>query len=141
MTAARLGGSIAWGLIAFLSVGVAGYAMFLVATGFRFVPPVVMQNGFPSPLGIEVHITASGIALLLGAFQFLKALRSKLPAVHRWMGRIYVTACTVGGIAGASIALFSSSGPVAGWGFFTLAILWLIATSMAWTRALARDFV
>lgn len=141
MSAARVGGSIVWTLIMLLSVGTGGYALFLAATGFQYVPSTVLANAFPSPLGIEIHITASGIALVLGAFQFLKALRSKLPAVHRWMGRTYVLACTVGGAAGASIALFSSSGPIAGWGFFTLAILWLISTTMAWTRAMARDFV
>ena len=75
------------------------------------------------------------------AGRFLKALRSKLPAVHRWAGRIYITACAVGGVAGASIALFSTSGPIAGWGFFLLAITWLVTTGMAYTRALQKNFV
>jgi uncharacterized membrane protein len=140
MSAGKLGTSTTWGLIAFLSVGVGGYAMFLVATGFKYVPPVVLQNGFPSPLGIEVHITAAAIALLMGPFQFLKVLRTKLPAVHRWMGRIYVTACIVGGIAGGSIALFSTSGLPAGLGFLSLAILWVPFTLMAWISAMRKDF-
>jgi uncharacterized membrane protein len=141
MSAARVGGSVAWTLIMLLSVGTGGYALFLAATGFQYVPGEVLANAFPSPLGIEVHITASGVALLVGAFQFLKALRSKRPAVHRWTGRIYIAACLVGGAAGASIALFSSSGPIAGWGFFLLAICWLITTGMAWTRALQKNFI
>lgn len=141
MSAARVGTSIAWGMITLLSVGTGGYALFLAATGFQYVPPVVLDNAFPSPLGLEIHIAASGVALLLGGFQFLKALRSRVPAVHRWMGRTYIAACLVGGVAGASIALFSSSGPIAGWGFFLLALAWLFTTTMAWTRAMRRDFV
>ena len=57
------------------------------------------------------------------------------------MGRIYIAACLVGGIAGLSIALYSTAGPIAGWGFFLLAVLWLITTTMAWSCALRRDFV
>jgi hypothetical protein len=78
--------------------------------------------------------------MILGAFQFLKVLRTKQPTIHRWMGRIYIAACLVGGAAGLSIALYSSAGPVAGWGFFFLAVLWLFTTIMAWTSALRRDF-
>jgi uncharacterized membrane protein len=78
--------------------------------------------------------------MLFGAFQFLKVLRTKAPAVHRWMGRIYIAACLVGGTAGLLIALYSSAGPIAGWGFFTLAVIWLFTTSMAWRSALKRDF-
>jgi uncharacterized membrane protein len=141
MSASRAGTHIAWGLLTFLSVGVGGYALFHVATGFAFVPPEVKANGFLTPLGLETHIAASAIAMTLGGFQFLKILRTKAPSIHRWMGRIYIAACLVGGIAGLSIALYSSAGPIAGWGFFTLAALWLLTTGMAWISALRRDFV
>jgi uncharacterized membrane protein len=138
MTAARIGGSIAWTVIMLLSVGVGGYALFHVATGFQNMP---LQNPMLSPWGLQVHIAASGIAMILGAFQFLKVLRQKAPAVHRWMGRIYVTACVVGGLAGGAIALSSTAGPVAGWGFFLLAVFWVPFTLMAWVSAMRRDFV
>jgi uncharacterized membrane protein len=141
MSAARVGTSIAWGLIALLSVGVGGYALYHAATGFEGVPAEVKANAFFTPLGLQTHIAASGVALLLGAFQFLKPLRTKLPSIHRWMGRIYVAACVVGGIAGGSIALYSSAGPVAGWGFFLLAVFWVPFTLMAWVSAMRRDFV
>ena len=138
MTAARLGTSVAWGLIAFLSVGVGGYALFHVATGFQFLP---LENPMFSPWGLRVHIGASAVAMIVGAFQFLKVLRQKAPAVHRWMGRIYIAACVVGGLAGGTIALSSTAGPIAGWGFFLLAVLWVPFTLLAWTSAMRRDFV
>ncbi len=137
MTVARIGGSIAWTVIMLLSVGVGGYALFHVATGFQNMP---LQNPMLSPWGLQVHIAASGVAMILGAFQFLKVLRQKAPAVHRWMGRLYVTACVVGGLAGGTIALSSTAGPIAGWGFFLLAILWVPFTLLALAAAMRRDF-
>jgi hypothetical protein len=138
MTAARIGGSIAWTVIMLLSVGVGGYALFHVATGFQNMP---LENPMLSPWGLQVHIAASGIAMILGAFQFLKVLRQKAPAIHHWMGRLYVTACVVGGLAGGTIALSSTAGPVAGWGFFLLAILWVPFTLLALAAAMRRDFI
>jgi uncharacterized membrane protein len=93
-----------------------------------------------SPYGLQLHIAASAVAMILGAFQFLRVLRQKAPGVHRWLGRFYIASCLIGGAAGGSIALSSTAGPVAGWGFFMLAIIWLFATVMAWAAALRRDF-
>jgi uncharacterized membrane protein len=131
---------ILWSAMALLSVGVGGYGLFLVLTGFQFVPPVVMNSHFFSPLGIQIHIAASSIALTVGAFQFLKPLRIRHPQVHRWTGRVYVVGCVVGGLAGGAIALYSASGLVAGWGFFVLALLWVPFTLLALAAAMRRDF-
>jgi uncharacterized membrane protein len=138
MTAARIGTHVAWGLIAFMSVGVGGYALFHVATGFAHLP---LTNPMFDPWGLRVHIAASAFAMILGAFQFLKVLRQKAPVVHRWMGRAYILACVVGGVAGGTIALSSAAGPIAGWGFFLLAVFWVPFTLLAWTSAMRRDFV
>jgi uncharacterized membrane protein len=132
---------LAWATVAVLSVGVGGYGLFLVLTGFQFVPAPIMNSGFPSPLGIQIHIAASSIALAVGAFQFLTPWRVRQPRVHRWTGRVYVTACLVGGLAGGAIALYSSSGLIAGWGFFVLALLWVPFTLLALAAAMRRDFV
>lgn len=137
MTAARIGLHATWGVIAFLSVGVGGYALFHAFTGFVHLP---IMNPMLDPYGLQVHIAASGVAMILGAFQFLKVLRQKAPSVHRWMGRAYVLACTVGGLAGGTIALSSTAGPIAGWGFFMLAVFWVPFTLLAWTSAMRRDF-
>jgi uncharacterized membrane protein len=138
MTAVRIGTHTAWGLIAFMSVGVGGYALFHVVTGFAHLP---LTNPMFDPWGLRVHIAASAFAMILGAFQFLKVLRQKAPSVHRWMGRAYILACVVGGVAGGTIALSSTAGPIAGWGFFLLAVLWVPFTLLAWTSAMRRDFV
>lgn len=137
--AAGLGRWSGWGLMALLSLGVGSYALYLTLTGFAMLSPEL--NRFPSPLGLQTHIAVSGIALILGPFQFLKGLRRSAPGLHRWMGRIYVAACLIGGVAGGVIAMYSSAGPAAGAGFLALAVLWLLTTGMALRSALKRDFV
>jgi hypothetical protein len=137
MTAASVGNYAIWGVIAFLSVGVGGYALYHVATGFQNLP---LTNPMFDPWGLRVHIAASGFAMILGAFQFLKPLRRKAPSLHRWMGRGYILACTIGGLAGGAIALYSTAGPIAGWGFFMLAVLWVPFTLLALFAAMRKDF-
>jgi uncharacterized membrane protein len=124
-----------------LSIAVGGYALFLTLSGFAFVPSNVKANAFPSALGIDIHIAASAFALLMGPWQFRRSLRTQHPRVHRWMGRTYVMACVIGGIAGASIALFSQAGPVAGTGFLVLGVLWVVTTSCGWRAARDRRYV
>lgn len=138
MTAAKAGNFAIWLVIMLLSVGVGGYALFHAFTGFVYLP---IMNPMFDPWGLQVHVAASGVAMLVGAFQFFKPLRARAPALHRWIGRIYVLACVVGGLAGGSIALSSTAGPIAGWGFFMLAVLWVPFTLLALRAAMQRDFV
>jgi uncharacterized membrane protein len=132
---------IGWIVVTVLSVLIGAYAVAVVATGFAIVPAEVTANRFPTALGLRVHIVASGVALLVGPFQFLRPLRRRAPRVHHWMGRTYILACLVGGLAGGSIALFSASGLVAGAGFFALAICWLFCTVRAYLAVRAGDYV
>jgi hypothetical protein len=132
---------IGWILVAITSVLIGAYALFLMASGFTLVPEEVAGNRFPSALGLRIHIVASGIALLTGPFQFLRPLRRRFPVVHRTLGRIYVVACLVGGLAGGLIALFSTGGLVAGFGFLALAIVWLTCTIRAWLAVRRHDYL
>ena len=138
MSAASIGNFTAWAVITLLSIGVGGYALYHVATGFEHLP---LTNPMFDPYGLRTHIAASAFAMILGAFQFSKSLRRKAPTLHRWMGRGYVLACVVGGLAGGAIALSSTAGPIAGWGFFLLAALWLPFTLLALAAAMRKDFV
>lgn len=136
-----LGRRIGWGLMTVSSVAVGAYALFLVATGFEFVPASVTANRFPTALGLRTHIAAAGVTLLTGPFQFLRPLRRRFPAAHHWIGRVYIAACLVGGSAAALIALFTASGLVAGVGFFLGAIVWLVCTVLALVAVKRRDFL
>ncbi|WP_456789098.1 DUF2306 domain-containing protein [Cellulomonas sp. P5_C5] len=72
-----------------------------------------------------VHIVGGGLALLLGPWQFWAGLRRRRPRVHRWIGRGYLTAVGIGGLAGLVMAPFNSAGFVGFFGFGTLGVLWL----------------
>jgi hypothetical protein len=71
---------------------VAAYALLtyaLLPLGLRLHPD--MRAVFESyRLGIYGHVFGSTIAMTLGPFQFASRLRSRLPQVHRWLGRLYL---------------------------------------------------
>jgi uncharacterized membrane protein len=138
MTVGKAGNFAIWLVIMVLSVGVGGYALFHAFTGFAHLP---LKNPMFDPWGLQTHVAASGVAMLVGAFQFFKPLRAKAPSLHRWIGRIYVLACVIGGLAGGVIALSSTAGLIAGSGFFLLAVLWVPFTLLALSAAMRRDFV
>lgn len=79
------------------------------------------------------HIFLGGLALLAGFSQFFKSLRRKRLQLHRTLGKIYVVAVILSGIAGLIIAYFASGGLVAAVGFSALAVLWLYTTGNAYT--------
>ena len=121
---------VGWVIMTVFALAVGGYAVALVASGFRLVPGEIAANRFPTPLGLRVHIVAAGVALLVGPFQFARALRTRLPRLHRWLGRTYLVACLAGGMSGGAIALFSANGLAAGAGFLGLAVCSLAATAI-----------
>jgi hypothetical protein len=138
MTAAGAGSFTIWVVIALLSVGVGGYALFHVFTGFVYLP---LSNPMFDPWGLRMHVAASGVAMILGAFQFSKTLRRRAPSLHHWSGRAYILACVIGGLAGGVIALSSTAGLTAGAGFFMLAVLWVPFTLLALGAAMRKNFI
>ena len=126
-----------WFLAAFLSVGVAGYAYWAVAAGGPPAPQV-MANLFARPW-LMVHMALAGTALAAGPLQFLPAIRRRRP-LHRWIGRAYVISCLIGGVAGLTMAFGTTAGPVAAWGFGTLAVIWIVCNVEGWRMARDRQF-
>jgi uncharacterized membrane protein len=85
------------------------------------------------------HVLGASGALLLMPFQFWKGLRVRRRDLHIWVGRSYVALVLIGGLSGLYMAFFPMTGPIAGAGFFSLAVLWLGFTAMAYSKARARD--
>jgi uncharacterized membrane protein len=116
------------GLLYFFAFGVAGYAVFAysVLPLGALVHPDMKANFLAHSAGIYTHIFAASLALLLGPLQFSAPLRQKYTNIHRWFGRIYLTAgVLVGGLAGLYLSQFAFGGPVARLGFAALAICWM----------------
>ncbi|HEY5106848.1 MAG TPA: DUF2306 domain-containing protein [Caulobacteraceae bacterium] len=127
-----------WALAAFLSAGVAVFS-------YRYLPgigprsPQILGNLFARPW-LDVHIAGAATALLLGPLNLLSAIRRRAPRAHRWIGRVYIVSCLVGGAGGLVIAFGSFAGPVATAGFGSLAVCWIVANLAGWRMALARRF-
>jgi len=80
-----------------------------------------------------LHIVGAMLAILIGPFQFLEGVRKgRLLKVHRWLGRTYLIAVLVGGLAGLYMAGLSYGGMTSHLGFASLAISWLFSGFMAY---------
>lgn len=122
---------LGWGVTLVLASLVSLASMRYLAGGEIMAPPPLKANFLDHPLAFYVHIAAASTALLIGPWQFLARLRQTMPQVHRAMGKVYVSACFVGGSAAIVIAPSSNGGWVAAAGFLCLAALWLWTTGMA----------
>ncbi|HEY1709755.1 MAG TPA: DUF2306 domain-containing protein [Rhizomicrobium sp.] len=129
--------------LTFLAAGIAVHAMRYMAVPANIWIGIdndirgVIQH---VPLQALTHMIAGPIALLTGPFQFWPRLRARRPVLHRWTGRVYVVSCLVAGVAALATAPFASGGPVAGFGFGLLAVLWIATNVMGWRTALQRNF-
>ena len=130
-------GRIGWTLVAVLCLGIAGYS-----SRYLLHPPQTQEQALGNPLGVPflfIHIAGAVTALLLGSLQFVPALR-RIPT-HRWVGRLYVVGCLVGGGAGLLLAPGSFAGPIASVGFGGLAVIWIAVTLLGWRAAMQGRFV
>jgi hypothetical protein len=73
-----------------------------------------------------IHAGLASTALITGPWQFLPRLRARVPRLHRWLGRIYIFCCIVGGTGGLLLAGGTTAGPIARAGFGLLAVVWLL---------------
>ena len=90
-------------------------------------------------VGFYTHITLGGLALLSGCTQFLSGLRQKRLSLHRSLGKVYVAAVMLSGVAGLGIAFAASGGVWAQTGFAALGFLWLYTTAKAFLAIKKRE--
>lgn len=107
------------------------------------VLPGLYEPGRPlAAAAIGAHFVAGGIILALGFVQLISAIRDRAPALHRWIGRLYVSASLVAGLGG--LAFIASEGTVGGApmniGFSMYGILMVAAAIQTWRNASRRRF-
>lgn len=90
------------------------------------------------PVALYTHITGGIVAMLLGPWQFLPALRRRWPRAHRVAGRLYLLACLAGALGGLALAPTAHGGWVSATGFALLAFAWLATGYQAYQHARAR---
>ena len=87
------------------------------------------------------HVLPAMLFMVLGPLQFVRGLRAKYPQVHRWSGRIFLTASTVVGVTGLTMAFGKTIGGVDEKAAITLfGTFFLIALAKALWHALRREF-
>ena len=87
-----------------------------------------------------VHVLGGTVALFLGPWQFWTRLRDRALRLHRWLGRVYLSAILVGGIGGLYMAAIAFGGLTAQLGFSGLAVMWLATAVMAYRRVRQGDY-
>lgn len=91
-------------------------------------------------MAIGAHFATGSILLLLGPVQLIGALRRNVPALHRWLGRLYVLSAGVAGIGG--LAFILGKGTVGGTpmnlGFGLYGMLMVLAAAETYRHARAR---
>jgi uncharacterized membrane protein len=90
--------------------------------------------------GIGLHFAAGGVILVLGGLQLIGALRASYPAVHRWIGRVYVAAALAAGVGGLAFIAVKGTigGPVMDAGFSLYGLLTVAAAIQTLRHARAR---
>ena len=104
------------------------------------------RSGSPAPLDANfrqhprltmVHIVPGLLFIVLGPFQFIRRLRTRRPALHRWMGRVFIVSGLVVGttalVMGPQMAIGGVNETVATTFFATL-FLFSLVRAFLYTR-------
>lgn len=85
------------------------------------------------------HAVIAAPILLIAPLQFTPGLRQARPAVHRWLGRVFLAGCMIAGLTGvylgSTLYLPGSRVPLS-----LLGILWFSFAAIAWQAARRRDY-
>lgn len=120
------------------SLGFAVVAAFALALGIyslRYALPHIPHSA-PLPsfvihrTALIFHATFASIALLTGPWQFIPSLRRKHLGLHRWTGRIYLSAIAVAYVFSLPVALAANGGIISTLGFLSLGIVWIFTSGM-----------
>jgi len=123
-----------WWLMAAVAIGVAVFAVRPYLSFDAALSLIPVNPGQPLHIvWLSLHAITGALALAVGPFQFLPALRRARPGLHRVLGRLYVGAVSTGAVMAFLSALVSTSGPVAQAGLLLLAALWLYSIIRAIT--------
>lgn len=110
--------------------------LWLPSQQYSFVPQRAVYDRHG--LVMMTHISAGIVALLVGALQFVPALKARR-RLHRVVGTLYCAAVAVGGIAGLRASGFVFGGVSNTVAFGLMSTAWLFTTAMALVRIAGGD--
>lgn len=106
----------------------------------QILPRLYERNTAAATVGIGLHFATGGIILVLGSIQLIESVRVRYPALHRWVGRLYVLSCILAAIGGLIFIILKGTigGTAMNIGFGLYGILMLIAATETFRHAWAR---
>lgn len=147
----RLSGA---GLVAASWISAACFGMYILAFYLGAVPAghleqwnrnlagLYEKGNLPALLAMSAHLATGAIILLLGPVQLIGGVRRRWPAIHRWIGRIYVFTAAVAGLGGLGFILIEGTigGAPMDAGFALYGGLMVLAAVETWRGARSRRF-
>ena len=108
----------------------------------RVLPGLYDSTTRSATVGIGIHFAAGGIILILGCIQLIGRVRVLYPALHRWLGRVYIVACLLAALGGLTFIFIKGTigGLVMDVGFSGYGLLMFWAAIKTFRHAKARRF-
>lgn len=106
----------------------------------NLLPGMYEKGSVVSTSGIGLHFATGGIILMLGSIQLISSVRIRFPALHRWIGRVYVLSSLLAAIGGLVFIAVKGTigGTVMNIGFGLYGILMFISAIETYRHAAAR---
>jgi uncharacterized membrane protein len=149
MKANRTLGRLLWVaviLLAFIGLAVATRRTIVLvkpgALSARKNPAAELDSAFANRKTLTLtHILPAMLFMVLRPLQFVRGLRSKYPRLHRWSGRIFLTASAVVGVTGLRLAFGKTIGGMDEKAAITLfGSFFLVALAKGLWHALQQEF-
>lgn len=131
-----------WVLFGLLCIGIGLYPLIYILTaekiGLLQQKSTIQLSSVLWNTAFYIHIVFGGMALMSGWTQFSAKIRANNLKFHKTLGKIYVFAVCLSGLAGLYLGINASGGIIAKLGFSSLAIVWLSTTFMAYKSILKK---
>jgi uncharacterized membrane protein len=134
----RLWPKIGWAFLLLFAI-LAGVNAVLVATVHGYEAAEQYDRMFTLRAIGYAHTLGGAIAMFIGPFQFLGAVRRRYPRVHVWLGRTYLTSVALSALAGLYLSPDSNARNTLGIAFIALALAWLYTGWQAYATIRRRD--
>lgn len=105
-------------------------------------PAAAMDAHFASQRALTLaHVIPAMLFMILGPLQFVGRIRDRYPALHRWSGRVFLTASAIVGVSGLRMALGKTIGGLDEKAAIMLfGSFFLVALAKALRHAMRREF-